>query len=323
MNNANSMSEADEGDTGLMHWLLLSGNRLAVAGIGLVGIDGLFFAAGILGLLTMTTPNRMMWFLNGTVNGLLTLVPIAVGVNQIVLSHEFGSIDSLYERRKDVTQFRKRVEGQTGEEVSSPRAASLFRLLFKSVSDTAASVEEAHDPSDDRSRDDIESYVQSVVTEATEMDERLAEEERGILGTLLVVLEFEDSIKFYENRRLKSSSNQSPELEAKLDELEELFILIDSARQYLKTVVVERQLARLSRLLIFTGLLAVVAAVVGIFSYRDVAGLTPTHPVQVLIAGTLVTVTLVPLAVLSAYILRVATIARGTATFSAFVSSSE
>lgn len=36
-----------------------------------------------------------MWYLNGTINGLLTLIPIVVGINRIVLSQELGSLDEL------------------------------------------------------------------------------------------------------------------------------------------------------------------------------------------------------------------------------------
>lgn len=64
---------------------------------------------------------------------------------------------------------------------------------------------------------------------------------------------------------------------------------------------------------------AVAVAAVGIFTYRDVAGLSLSHTAMVAVAGSLVVISLSPLAVLSAYILRVATVARQTAAFGPFV----
>lgn len=88
-------------------------------------------------------------------------------------------------------------------------------------------------------------------------------------------------------------------------------------------MVVERQLARLSRLLVYTGVPAVAVAALGIFTYRDVAGLAAPHVVLVAAAGTPIAATLVPLAILSAYVLRVATIAGRTAAFGPFVPGSD
>lgn len=103
-----------------------------------------------------------------------------------------------------------------------------------------------------------------------------------------------------------------------LERLEELFVQIDAARQFLKMVVIERQQARLSRLLIGTGISAVILAAVGIFTYCDIVGLNLPRPTLVVVAGTLI-----PLAILEAYVLRVATIARQTASYGPFIPESD
>lgn len=87
-------------------------------------------------------------------------------------------------------------------------------------------------------------------------------------------------------------------------------------------MVVERQLACLSRLLIYTGIPAVTTAVIGIFTHRDVAGLTAPRPLLVVIAGAIIVTTLVPLVILGVYILHVATIARQTAAYGPFIPES-
>ncbi|WP_137286182.1 hypothetical protein [Halorussus salinisoli] len=324
MGETNETPRSRRGTGRAERWFLLTGRRSLVAVVLLAGIGGLFAVAGLLGLATVTTPSRVLWFLNGTVNGLLTLVPISVGVNQIVLSHELGSIQDLYERRREIGEFRKRVERRADERVSSPRASEFFRTLLNAVSETATAFRDECEQ-DGELGDEIESYVRSVVAEAERTSDELAAEEYSMLDTLLTVLAYDDSMQFYETRRIRNGldADLSAETVAKLNEIEEQFTEIDAARQYLKTVVVERQLARLSRLLVYTGIPSVAVAALGIFTYRDIAGLTLYHAAMVSIAGSLVVFSLVPLAVLSAYILRVATIARRTAAFGPFVPASK
>ena len=311
--------------TGVTRWFLLTGNRLLVSLVMLLGIGAAFFAVGGLGIATVTTPSRVMWYLNGTVNGLLTLVPITVGVNQVVLSHEFGSIQDLYERRNDVTEFRERVEERTGTTVVSPHASTFFRTLLSSVSDAAGTVQRRSGRSqvDDRLTDEIRVITESVIDEAERANDELAKHDPNMLQTLLVMLSYDNSRQFAEVRRLRTRSpDRDAETTEELQQITELFVEIDAARQFLKTVVVERQLASLSRLLIYTGIPAVTIAALGIFTYRDVAGLTVPHVLLLGVAATIILTTLVPLTILGAYILRVATIARRTAAYGPFVPES-
>ncbi|GAA0683046.1 hypothetical protein ACFQDG_00460 [Natronoarchaeum mannanilyticum] len=317
-------------------WVLLTGSRLLVSLVILLVIGLVFVTTAVLGLATVTTPSRVMWYLNGTVNGLLTLVPIAVGVNQIVLTHEFGSIQDLYQRRTDVTEFRERVEQYTEDPVTSSHASDLFATLLAAVSDTAAGLHrECADSSgqaderpieglDEHLTEEIDSISHSIHEEATRMNDELTGGDPNMLRTLLIVLEYDDSRDFDEVRRLRHEvSDTDEDVAEQLQRIEELLSEIDAARQYLKTVVVERQLAQLSRLLIYTGLFSVTVALLGIFTYRDIAGVTAPYALLVVAAGLLVVTTLLPLAILSAYILRVATIARQTAAFGPFVPESE
>ena len=307
-------------------WFLLTGNRHLVALLVLLGIGTAFFVVGILGLATVTTASRVMWYLNGTINGLLTLVPISVGVNQIVLSHEFGSVEDLYERRTDTTEFRERVEDRTGTSVSSPHASTFFGTLLSSISSTASTLRDRggrprdRSPQDDQPTNDLGTIAGSIADQANRINDDLAANGTSMLRTFLIMLDYDDSAQLYEIRRLRSEmSDRDGETAEELQQIVDLFIEIDATRQFLKTVVVERQLAYLSRLLIYTGIPAVTVAVIGIFTYRDIAGLTVPHTLLVIIAGTIIVTTLVPLVILGAYILRVATIARQTAAYGPFI----
>ena len=308
-------------DTGFTRWFLLTGNRLVVSLVMLLVIGAAFFMVGFLGIATVTKATRVMWYLNGTVNGLLTLIPITVGVNQIVLSHELGSIQDLYERRKSRTEFRERVENRTGSKVSSPHPATFFGTLLSAISECAGTLQgrAASLETDSELTSEVTETAESIIIESNRANDELSDNDTSMLRTLLVILFYDNTVPFYNIRRLKTDlANADAETE-ELEQLSELFYEIDASRQFLKTLVVEQQLARLSRLLVYTGIPAVTIAVIGIFSYRDIAGLTVPRPLLVVIAGTIIIATLVPLAILGAYVLRVATIARQTAAFGPFI----
>ena len=317
-------SAGDRHSTGFTRWFLLTGDRLVVSLVILLGIGAAFVVAGVLGIVTVTTPSRVMWYLNGTVNGLLTLVPIAVGVNQIVLSHEFGSIQDLYERRTDITEFRERVEERTDTTVSSPYASTFFGTLLSSISDAATALQDgAGRQTNDPASSELESLAGSIAEQADRWNDKVSADGTSMLQTLVIMLRYDNTRHFHEVRRLKKElGDGDSERTEQLQQVKELFVEIDAARQFLKTMVVERQLARLSRLLVYTGIPAVAVAAICIFAYRDVAGLTVPHSLLVVIAAVIIVTTLVPLAILGAYILRVATIARQTASYGPFIPES-
>ena len=306
---------------GFTRWFLLTGNRLVISLVVLLGIGAAFFVVEFLGIATVTKATRVMWYLNGTVNGLLTLIPITVGVNQIVLSQEFGSIQDLYDRRKSRTEFRERVEERTGSEVSSPHPATFFGTLLSAISECAGTLQDraASRESDSELDRETTEIAESIIIESNRANDELSGNDTSMLRTLLVMLFYDNTVQFYDVRRLKTDLADADAETEELEQLSELFYEVDASRQFLKTLVVEQQLARLSRLLVCTGIPAVTIAVVSIFSYRDVAGLTVPRPLLVVIAGTTLVATLVPLAILGAYVLRVATIARQTAAFGPFI----
>lgn len=305
-------------------WLLLSGDRLAVSALILAGVFAAFVLASALGLVAATKPAKLMWLLNGIVNGLLTLVPIAVGVNQIVLSHELDSIQSLYDRRNDLLSFRRKVENRTETTVSSPRASAFFGDLLAGLTDAARTFRDECDPPDGSElATEVDEYATTLVDRTDRTRDALAGVEFDMRRAFFVFMEFDDSELFYLTRRLRNVHADALSDEAKetLDETEELFLELDAARQYFKTLVVERELATLSRLLIYSGVSAVVIAGVAILSFRDLPGVTLPRWSILLAMSASVTASLAPLAVLSAYVLRVATIARRTASFGPFIPS--
>lgn len=321
-----------------MRWFLLTGDRLAAAALFLAGIFAAFLAAAAAGLVAPDDPGRLIRVLNAVLAGLLTLIPITVGVNQIILSQELDSVRSLYERRDDLVEFRKPVERGTGAPMSSPQASAFFERLLSSLGEAIRTVADdvgADGDPDQRSASgtlddgdlatDVENYASTATGRIDRTTEAMANLDYDMARTLFALLQFEDAELFFATRRLQNEHGAAlPEgTAASLVEVRELFKEIDAARQYLKTLVVERQLAHLSRLLIHTGVPAVTVAGLGILSFRDFPDVAVPAPVVLLVAGLTLVATLSPLAVLSSYVLRVATIAHQTASFGPFIPRTE
>lgn len=305
----------------LIRWFLFAGDRLVVAGAVTAAIFGVVLVFGLAGVITVGKPARLLWLLNGIVNGLLTLIPIAVGVNQIVLSRELDSISDFYARVDNAVDFRRRVEETTGADVSSSRPAAFLRELFGALHDRAAALRGAADDDvDPQLAADVDDYG-GTLAERSERMHGLLERDLPMDETVLLMLDYDDTERFHRARSLQSEHADalSEATEATLDEIEELFMQIDATRQYQKTLFVQHELSELSRMLVYTGLPAILIAGLAIFTYRDVPGLSIPGPVIVMLVSATIAATLAPLAILSTYIVRVAAIAQRTAAFGPFI----
>ncbi|WP_227376336.1 hypothetical protein [Haladaptatus halobius] len=310
----------------LTRWLLLGGNRLAVSGVIVAVIFITFLIFGLAGIVTISKPDRMLWFLNGTINGLLTLIPIAVGINQIVLSQELGSMNNLYSRVENTLDFRQRVENTTGVDVSSPQSAEFFHDLFVALNDRADALGDASNGDiDQQLNDEIDDYAETLSQQTNHASSILENMDFEIIDTFLVLLDYHDSEQFHRVRRLQNEHTDelSDETSDRLGEIQELFMELDAARQYLKTLFIQRELSELSRVLIYTGIPAILLAGLAIFTYRDMPGLSIPRPLIVVLVSATVAASLAPLAILSAYIVRVALIAQRTAAFGPFIPHEE
>lgn len=312
------------GDNRLVYWFVYGGNRLAVTASLLGAAFVVYFVLGVLNIIFLPS-NRLMWLLNGLVNGLLSLVTIVLTVNQLVLSQQFGSMGELYNRLEEMIDFRKQVEETTEVDVTSVVPGAFIAGLLAALSDRAQELREgASDCDDEELTDEIHEYTTDL-TEQTDpiLDE--VEDAEGTFKVLLTILDYNNSRQFYTARRLQTAyaDAHSETTSTALDEIRELFKEINTTRQYFKTVYLQRELSELSRMTVYTGIIATLVASVMILVYEDLstATLNPTL-YYLLLAGALIAIQS-PLAVLFSYAVRAATISRKTAAFGPFIPQEE
>ncbi|MFC4548742.1 MULTISPECIES: hypothetical protein [Halorussus] len=306
-----------------VRWMLLRGNRFAVSGVILAGM-----VVALTVSLVVLEPNlnakRMRWLFNGLVNGLLSLVTIVLTINQLMLSRQFGSPDDLYDRLNERIEFRERIEDTTDSVISPSQPAGFTRVLFRALHGRAAELGEEATPDDDRLRNEIADYVATVRDQTNDVADDLEAQPFEMDG-LLTILNYDDSWQFYTTRRFQTIygdqfSDRANEL---LEEMRELLKQIDTARQYFKTLYLQRELAQLSRRIVYVGSVAIVTASVVLLAYKNAWALTVSFLPSVVAISLLTAVTLSPVAVLFSYALRLATVSRRTVVFGPFTPEEE
>lgn len=143
----------------------------------------------------------------------------------------------------------------------------------------------------------------------------------GRINALLSILEYSDSYQLYEARRLQCDHEDALPIEAQqsLSRLVEALELFSIARTQFRTTYTQRVLARLSRQLLYVGIPALVVVII--------LGLMPRvpHPlvsgqIRLVLVSALLSAALSPLAVLAAYLVRVAAISERTIAAGPFAS---
>lgn len=312
------------GDNWLIWWFVYGGSRPAVTA-GLLGAAFVvYFVLGALNIIFLPG-NRMMWLLNGLVNGLLSLVTIVLTVNQLVLSQQFGSMGGLYNRLEEMVDFREQVEESTEVDATPVVPGAFIAGLLAALSDRAQELKgSASDCDDEELIDEIDEYTTDLSEQTNAILDEV-EDSKGTFGILLTILDYNNSRHFYTARRLQTAyaDAHSDATRTALSDIRELFKEINTTRQYFKTVYLQRELSELSRMIVYTGITATLVASVMILVFEDLstAMLNPTV-YYLLLSAALITIQS-PLAVLFSYAVRVATISRKTAAFGPFIPQEE
>jgi HAMP domain-containing protein len=231
----------------------------------------------------------------------------------------------LYNRLEEMIEFREQVEKMTETDVTPVVPGEFFAGLLATLSERAQQLgETAAEYDDDQLADEIDQYATDVTDQTNHIYEQM-EDSKGTFAVLLTILDYNNSGHIYTARRLRTAyaDVHTETTKTTLDEIRELYKQINTTRQYFKTVYLQRELSELSRMIVYTGIIAVIVASVMVLTFRKPlpAQLPPTL-YYILMAGALVAIQS-PLAVLFSYAVRAATISRKTAAFGPFIPEEE
>jgi hypothetical protein len=303
-----------------VHWLLLEGNRLVIAG-GIVVV-----AAGwILGLayadLVAVGPDSTVGtaFASGLISGTLTMVTVALSINQLILSRVFGSPGELRDELDGTRALRRRVQRRAGEPSAPNDPADFLSLVAVTIRERARRLGSALEDSEWTPPSSVTDYVEGIEAYGENVDSAV-EREAAIVDILGVVLgtEYARNLTATEHLHNEYDTHLSDAADAELEAIEDLLEVIAITRQFFKTPTLQHDFARLSRVVAYSGLLALLASLTVALVYRtNTVTVAPEH--LPLLVGLGVAGIAVPLAMFLSYILCAATIARRTVSVGPFV----
>ena len=297
-------------------WWILTGNRLLVAFVLVVGfflLLQLLYTLGVIGYADGGPISRMA---SGMTAGSFSLITIVLTINQLILSQELGTAGQVQTRLEGMLSFRDRIESTTGVAAAPARPAEMVRLLADSTAEAATALSESvADVPDERLRGEVEAYAESVDGSASGLAEEVAAHD-STFAALVATFDFDDQWFIHGGRRLRNraAADLPAGPDGRFDDLIELLKLFDVGRSHFETVYLRRELANLSRTILVVGVPAVVAALLVnlVYGAGPGAGL-PSTLLPVAVSG-LATVVFAPVAILASYLLRAATVGYNNAT---------
>ncbi|ELZ07391.1 hypothetical protein [Natrialba aegyptia] len=322
-------------------WLLLEGDRRVIIGGFVVGIFLIALLLGVSDVIGVRESRFVTTMFSTMIAGLFSFIPIVVAVNQLIISRLFGTPDRLTDRIDGVQEFRTRIEQQTeGDGVSPTNPAPFLARLAGTLGSRAdALVSECERDGEAASESTADDQTAGCSMDAFESIRRFASQTRdhtrdlsstltggtdSVFDVVLPTIDHDYAGAATEARRFRRRfddelSDRASEL---LSELRELFVAADATRQYFTTIYLQRDLARLSRWITYSGTAALLLSTLVIMIYAS--GYPPVAhegPLLVLVSLALA-VAFSPLGVLFAYVVRISAVLKRTSAPGAFTPSS-
>ncbi|MFC5366036.1 hypothetical protein [Salinirubrum litoreum] len=318
-------------------WFLLAGDRWAIVGSLVVSFFLGSLVLGVTNVIGIQESDFVTTMFSTIIAGLFSFVPIVVSVNNVALGRMFDGPDALRERVDGVRAFRTRVEAMAPDVTVSPTDPAGFLSVLAgtllertdrlaetvAVADSAGMRDDGTaTTADDETATEVDAFGDAVGRVAAGIRDELDGTDPAVFDLLLPMMNHDYSQLVNEARSLRHRV-EDPEVAAALGDLGETLTALDVARQYFKTMYVQDELARLSRLVAYSGLTAFLSSTLVVMIYAS--GYPPVqHETPLLLLVTLsLAVAFAPFAILFAYVVRLATVVKRTAAPGAFTPQGE
>gem|GEM_PF-1842626 len=220
-------------------------------------IAAVFWWVVLSGLAPLTRRTPILYLLFALISGNVTLITIVVSISQFVLARHLETPGEVLEQMREVVGYRQTVSDVTGERVVPVTPSGFFLVLFRGVDRDVERIRTREwGEADTELRRDLANLVEDLETHAEYVIGLVEGSGGGIRHALFATLDANYSRYFYGVYRLRSvyGDDLPAGVADDLDRLERHLEQVDVARRYFKTVLIQSELASLSRLLLFFGL---------------------------------------------------------------------
>lgn len=308
----------------LQRWLLLDGSRHVVAaGIVVVGFL-LFVLLGYSGILDGSTV-PMLYLFSALAGGNITLITIVITINQLILSRELRSPRELQIELESAKEYQQAVEEETERRGVPEQPGEFLHVLVDDTQNLLAKLESTvSETADSELVDELQELTTALGTELDETFQLLQMNDKTLFSALSTILNADFGARLNHARWVRRSydGELSAAQQAILSDLQQHIEQLDIARQYFKTLYITQEFADVSKLVMYTGLIATMTALVFIVFSGDIR---PSYArlARLVLLPLAVAINLVPLSLLLSHVVRITTIARRTAAITPFISPSE
>lgn len=323
---ANTMRER-VGETRVKIWFLISANRWLVTGVLLVATYLLLIFVHVFGPSSpqkLVTTNGITSLFGSVVIAVVTSVTLVLSISQFVLAGEIGPLGEQRERMTNETEFREEVEEIGGIGVSPVEPSRFLRSLIEIADSRAKTLKnEVSQSSNSDQLEEVVKFSEGILEHSQIISDELENANFGSFRTLLPVLNYNYSWKIFAARtlRIKYAESLPEEADEAFDELINTLRFFGPAREHFKTLYVQWEIINISRAVLYGAMptLALAGYMVLEFDAGRVAGTVFGVSTAYLVVSAIFVLTLLPFAVLLAYLLRVLTVMKRTLAIGPFI----
>ncbi|WP_440988878.1 hypothetical protein [Haloarchaeobius baliensis] len=308
-----------------LHVLLETNRRIVAAGIaGFVFVGTVVLGLAVAGPAQLTAGDPIETLFQAHVTAIITGVTLVLTLNQLVLSQELGAAGDQRERMEGAMTFREDVADAVGLAIAPADPAEFLTAMLDAADERAEALADAAS-ADGEAAEHVTALTDAVRSNAATTSNSLEGSEFGDFDVVSAALDFNYSWKLYAAKRLSSehADELSEEAQEALDDLIDLLSLFGPAREHIKTLYFQWELVDLSRAMTYAAVpaLLVTSTVLVFFDPTApwLAGSTLGIADVLLVFALANTVAVVPFAILLAYVLRVATVAKRTLSIGPFI----
>ncbi len=301
-------------------WFLVFGNREVLTLLLLLLIFAVTMAVGSVPgvanqmLYTENLPGTALLYL---LTGTITLVTVVLSINQLVLSHQLGSVEEQETAIRSLLSHRAAVSEHTDSALTPEQPTAFLSLLLSAilglVQDTSALLGDASIPEDHREQ--LQAFLDTVKNDFREAEDGLSDTTfQDVL--LISVLEKVNATSHL--RRIRDHQRTAEALpmneENALDDLEKSLELFVISAEYFKIAYLQTQFIRFSRSLL---LISIPALIITFFTSTLIApgltaGTTAGADNLLWITAAALAIAVSPFALLISYMARLMTLSRTT-----------
>jgi len=300
-------------------WLLLGANRWVVAGGIAVLIFLVFMLWGVLKPVslssTMQSSDMVETVFAGLVGAIITGTTLVVTINQLVLSQEIGSLGNQRSRMDVTMDFRQNTDGLLGATTPADPAAYLDALIETSQQ-RAETLRSTLSETDQQLSAQVDTYVADLLENADHARDHLEDSDFGTFDVISPALDYNYDRKMHDVRRLAMEYDDqlSDDERSAFRDLLEALTMYGPVREYIKDLYIQWALVKLSRAILYAAIVALTVAG-GMVVFVDPTTFSGTlfgiEEILWVVSAAFAISTL-PFLLFTAYILRLATLAKQT-----------